>query len=310
MSMAKFKYIITNEEEGLPLKKIIPAKFAFSSRLMSVLKRQGLIRLNGIPAPGWVPTEAGDMITICLPEEKSDFPPEDIPIRPVYEDDDLLILDKQPGVTIHPTKGRPLHTLANGIMKYMEDTGQSFKIRFINRLDMGTSGLIAIAKNSYAQYIFIKQMKAGIVKKHYIALVKGIVTNDDFTVNLPIGRPSPDDPRRGVMAGGHSAVTHVHVVRRFPVDGGHTLVAILLGTGRTHQIRVHMTYLGHPLVGDRLYGGMDPGLMPRQALHACKLSFEHPITHKPVTVEAPLPPDMEEAIEKLRSRAAVGQGLP
>ncbi len=298
--MTKFKYIVTKEDDGLPIKKLIRTKFTFSSRLMTKLKMQNLIFLNGEPTAGWIIPNPGDIITVKLPEEKSDFPAEDIPISPVYEDDDLLILNKQPGVTVHPTKGHPVHTLANGLMKYMEDTNQAFKIRFINRLDMDTSGLLAVAKNSHAQDDFTKQMQANQTKKCYLAIVNGIVKDDDFTINLPIGRPDPEEVRRGVMDDGYPSITHVHTIERYAKDNGYTLVELLLETGRTHQIRVHMSHIGHPLVGDELYGGNNPNLLNRQALHAYKLSFRHPVSSEPIVVTAPLPQDIKDVIEKIK----------
>ncbi len=298
--MAKFKYIVTKEDDGLPIKKLIRTKFTFSSRLMTKLKMQNLIFLNGEPTAGWITPKEGDIITVRLPEEKSDFPAEDIPIYPVFEDDDLLILNKQPGVTVHPTKGHPVHTLANGLMKYMEDTNQTFKIRFINRLDMDTSGLLAVAKNSHAQNDFTKQMQANTTRKRYRAIVNGIVEENDFTINLPIGRPDSEEVRRGVMEDGYPSVTHVHVLERYRKDSGYTLVELLLETGRTHQIRVHMSHIGHPLVGDELYGGNNPDLLNRQALHAYRLSFHHPVSGEAITVEAPLPQDMQNVIDKIK----------
>ena len=298
--MSKFRYIVTEEDKGLPVKKLIRTKFSFSSRLMTKLKIQKLIYLNGEQVQGWITPELGDVITVELPEEKSDFPAEDIPITPVYEDDDIMIINKQPGVTVHPTKGHPCHTLANGLMKYMEDTSQSFKIRFINRLDMDTSGCIAVAKNSHAQDDFTKQMKANTTRKEYLAIVNGIVKEDDFTINLPIGRPDPLDLRRRVMDDGYPSITHVHVVERFKKDNGYTLIQLLLETGRTHQIRVHMTHLGHILLGDKLYGDNSEKYIDRQALHAYRLSFKHPVTGEEITAEAPLPSDMERALEMLR----------
>ena len=213
------------------------------------------------------------MLSVKLPEEKSDFPAENIPIHAVYEDDDLLILNKQSGITVHPTKGKPCHTLANGLMQYMEDTDQAFKIRFVNRLDMDTTGLLIVAKNSHAQDELVKQMRANATEKRYIAIVNGVIPEgrDQFTI--------------------------VKVLRRFP--SGFTMIELLLETGRTHQIRVHMSHIGYPLVGDHLYGGINPTLLPRQALHAYKLSFRHPVTGEPMTLEAPLPEDMELVIKKI-----------
>lgn len=346
--MAKFEYIITKEDEGLTIKSLLRSKFSFSGRLLTKLKFQHLVFLNGEEVAGWITPAPGDVLSIKLPEEKSDFPAEDIPICPVYEDDDLLVINKQPGIIVHPTKGHPCHTIANGLMKYMEDTEQSFKIRFVNRLDMDTTGLLIVAKNSHAQDDLVKQMKAGTTEKRYIALVAGIIEEDRFTIDLPIGRPDMEDVRRRVMEeGGYPSVTHVKVLERFSGNGfgcglaaykgykdsimedagidevrfkpgdlitvngdlitvaelpaGFTLVELLLETGRTHQIRVHMSHLGHPLIGDHLYGGYNPALLDRQALHAYKLAFRHPVTGKPLEIEAPLPEDMEKLLARIRN---------
>lgn len=300
--MAKFEYIVTKEDEGVPVKGLLRTKFKFSSRLLTKLKYQHLVFLNGEEVAGWITPEIGDVLSIKLPEEKSDFPVEDIPIYPVFEDADLLVLNKQPGVIVHPTKGHPSHTIANGLMKYMEDTEQMFKIRFVNRLDMDTTGLLIVAKNSHSQDNLTKQMKANTVEKRYIAVANGIIDKDAFTIDLPIGRPDPENVARGVMQeGGFPSITHVKVLERFPKGKGYTMVELLLETGRTHQIRVHMSHIGHPLVGDYLYGGENPWLIERQALHAFKLSFNHPLTGDRLEIEVPLPADIQEVIEKIKS---------
>lgn len=302
--MPKFRYIVTEEDKDLPIKTIIRRRFNFSSRLLSKLKFQHLVFLNGEEVAGWITPNIGDEVSVKLPEEKSDFPAEDIPIYPVFEDDDLLIINKQPGVTVHPTKGHPSHTIANGLMTYMEKTHQSFKVRFVNRLDMDTTGLLIIAKNSHAQDEVTKQMKAKTTEKRYMAIVNGIIYDDQFTIDLPIGRPDPDNVARAVMdQGGYPSITHVKVLERFPdkmnSDKGYTMVELLLETGRTHQIRVHMSHIGHPLVGDFLYGGENPTLIDRQALHSYKLAINHPVTGERLVLEAPLPDDFIKVIEKI-----------
>lgn len=335
--MSKFKYIVQADDEGLAVKDIVRHRFSFSSRLKTKLKQNNLVFMNGKQTAGWLPVKEGDIITIELPEERSEFEPEHIPVTPVYEDDDLLIINKQPGFVVHPTKGQPCHTMANGIMQYMIDTGQSFKIRFVNRLDRDTSGLMVVAKNSHTQNDMARQMRENHINKKYIAIVKGIITEENGTVDVPIGRPDQDKVERGVMLeGGHPSVTHYKVLERYPTAenasaddtgaAGYTMVELLLETGRTHQIRVHMSYIGHPVAGDHLYGGLegctgaaydynkniegcerDCGvceknltLIRRQALHARSLSFTHPITGEQIEVEAPLPEDMTEFVEKIR----------
>lgn len=302
-TMTDFIHKVTDEDEGLEVKDIMRQYFDFSARLRNRIKREKLVMLNGQKTQGWIKTKAGDTVKITLPDEKSGFPPQDIPLYPVFEDDDLLILNKQPGLIVHPTKGHPMGTVANALMHYMEKTGQSFKIRFVNRLDMDTSGLLIVAKNAYCQNDYTRQMKENLVEKRYIAIVCGIVSSDSGTIDLPIGRPDPVDVRRGVMEDGAPSVTHYKVLDRFPArkfTSGYSLVELLLETGRTHQIRVHMSHIGHPVLGDHLYGGENVHLIERQALHAASLSFTHPITKEPLSFEAPLPDDMKQALEKLR----------
>lgn len=297
--MTEFIHKVTTEDEGLEIKDIMRNHFDFSARLRNKIKREKLVLLNDKQTAGWITPKVGDVIRITLPDEKSHFEPQAIPLYPVFEDDDILIINKQPGLIVHPTKGHPSGTVANALMHYMEQTNQSFKIRFVNRLDMDTSGLLVIAKNAYCQNDYTRQMKENLVEKRYIAIVKGIVESDNGTIDLPIGRPDPENVRRGVMEGGSPSVTHYKVCERFPKKG-YTMVELLLETGRTHQIRVHMSHIGHPVLGDWLYGGDNILLMERQALHAARLSFTHPITKEKLMLTAPLPDDMKRALELLK----------
>ena len=297
MNQSKFEYIIKENDKELPIKELLKRNFGFSSRLMIKLKVNNLVHLNGNLVKMYEKGNPGDRISVFLPKEKSDFEPENIPISVVYEDDDILIINKQPGYVVHPTKGHPCHTMANGIMNYMIENQKHFKIRFINRLDMDTSGLLAIAKNSHCQDDMSKQMAENGVTKKYMAVVKGIIADEDGTINLPIDKEHEDHVKRAVMEDGFQSVTHYKVLERF--EKGYTLVELVLETGRTHQIRVHMTHIGHPIVGDVLYGEASVWLIERQALHARYLSFHHPVTHQFIELEAPLPDDMEELLEKL-----------
>lgn len=296
--MTDFIHKVTPEDEGLELREIMREHFDFSSRLRNKIKRNKLVMLNGVQTPGWIKPSVGDVISITLPEERSNFEPQPIPLYPVFEDDDLMVINKQPGLIVHPTKGHPTGTVANALMHYMEQTGRHFKIRFVNRLDMDTSGLLVIAKNQYCQNDYTLQMKKNLVEKRYIAIVKGLVEAEEGTIDLPIGRPDPDNVRRGVMDGGSPSVTHYKVLQRF-TKHPYSLVELLLETGRTHQIRVHMSHIGHPVLGDWLYGGENVNLIERQALHAARLSFTHPITGEKMMLEAPLPDDMKKAIQRL-----------
>lgn len=295
--MTDFIHKVTPEDEGLELREIMREHFDFSARLRNRIKREKLVLVNGVSTPGWKKPAVGDIISITLPDETSGFEPQNIPLEIVYEDDDLMIINKQPGLIVHPTKGHPSGTVANALMYYMEQTGKPFKIRFVNRLDMDTSGLLVVAKNSYCQNDYTNQMKENTVEKRYKAIVRGIVESDEGTIDLPIGRPDPDHVRRCVMEGGAPSVTHYKVLDRY---NGYSLVELLLETGRTHQIRVHMSHIGHPVLGDWLYEGLNPNLIDRQALHAAELTFTHPITKERVTFRAPLPEDIKRAIDLLK----------
>ena len=296
--MGKYNHTVTDSEVGLTINQILKANFKFSSRFKTKIKFQKLVDLNGSPSPGFIKPAYGDIISIRLPEETSDFPAEDIPINVLYEDEDLMFINKQPGVIVHPTKGHPFHTIANGLMKYMQDNKQSYKIRFANRIDMDTSGIVIVAKNANSQHDISRQMLTNTVHKQYITIVNGVIDEDEITIDKPIGRPNEESIKRTVLAeGGKDAITDVKVLERFD---NHTLVEVTLHTGRTHQIRVHLTYIGHPITGDHLYGGDSPELMNRQALHAAKMVLKHPMTSEKLEIEAPLPDDMKRCLAILR----------
>ena len=269
------------------------------------MKYQSLVDLNGTPTPGYIKPGVGDVIGVRLPEESSDFIPEDIPLDIVYEDEDILIVNKQAGIIVHPTKGHPEHTIANAVMKYMEDTDQSFKVRFANRIDMDTTGMIIVCKNANAQNELSSQMRRNTVVKRYYALVEGNIAEDHFTVELPVGRPDSVSIRRTVMyEGGKDAFSEFNVLGRYPSKryGDHTLVEVILHTGRTHQIRVHLSHIGHPIAGDELYEG-GTFLIKRQALHAYYIEFDHPMTKERVHFKTDIPEDMKIAIEELKNSA-------
>ena len=296
--MAKYEHTVTNEEVGLTINQILRQNYKFSSRFRTKMKYQSLVDLNGSPAPGYLRPAAGDIIGVRLPEETSDFPPENIPLDIIYEDDDLILVNKQPGIIVHPTKGHPEHTIANAVMYYMQETGQSFKVRFANRIDMDTTGIIIVAKNANAQNELSNQMRHNAVIKRYITLVQGIIEEDHFTIDLPIGRPDQVSIQRKVMTeGGKDAVTEVKVLQRFESEkyGPYTLCEIILHTGRTHQIRVHMSHIGHVIAGDELYGGRTD-IISRQALHAYHIEFTHPATGEYMTFETDYPQDIRNAI--------------
>ncbi len=298
MEEARYSYTLQEGDCEWTLRTVLKKRMGFSSRLLAKIKQGGVVFLNGAPALLYEKGRPGDEIRVRLPEEKSAFLSEEIPLEILYEDADLLALNKQPGVVCHPTKGHTHGTIANGVQRYMEERGEAYKVRFINRLDMDTSGVLLLGKNGHAQDDFTKQSGKGLVEKRYWAVALGLVEEEEGTVDLPIALEAEGALRRCVRADGYPSVTHYRVLERF--DRGCTLLELRLETGRTHQIRVHMAHLGHPVLGDQLYGGMGPGLIARQALHAKSLSFPHPVTGERLRIEAPLPADLRELLCKLR----------
>ena len=296
-----FEHEVKKDDEGLLIKGLLKRERGVSTRLMRRMRYgDGGIFMNGKPAKLIDPVKAGDFVQVRFPIEKSDFEPEDIPVDVVFEDDSLLAINKQPGFVVHPTKGHPNHTMANGIMKYMLVKGDNYKIRFINRLDMNTSGLVLVGKNPHSQNHFTNQAQRGEIKKIYQAVVCGIIDEDSGVIDLPIGKEEEDKVKRIVREDGSPSITEYKVLERFAK--GYSLVELNLVTGRTHQIRVHMSHIGHPVAGDELYGGIKPWLIDRQALHAAKLSFAHPLTFKRIQLEARLPHDMQKVLSQLENK--------
>ncbi|WP_297597712.1 RluA family pseudouridine synthase [uncultured Cetobacterium sp.] len=231
-------------------------------------------------------------------EKEVGIKPIQMDLRIMYEDKNLLIIDKDPYLVVHPTTKKTDLTLANGVIYYLqEQTGRIQPPRFFNRLDMNTSGLIVIAKNAFAQ-AFLQADKER-VSKHYQAIVKGIVKEDEMMIEIPIGREGDDLRRKemSILQGGQDAKTHMKVLERFPEEDL-TLIELELFTGRTHQIRAHMSLNGHPILGDDLYGGGDTRAK-RQLLHAFKLIFTEIDNGNKIEVIAPLPQDFKEILHKL-----------
>ena len=213
------------------------------------------------------------------------------------DDFDIIMVNKPPFMVVHPTKSHYNNTIANGITDYIIKNDEKVKVRFVNRLDMNTSGLVIVAKNAYAHHTLSQDMSNDKVEKSYITVVHGIVTNDKGTINQPIYRPTEDSIKRVVDDRGQESITHYKVIERLK-DA--TVLQVKLETGRTHQIRVHMNYIGHGIIGDELYGYVNEELINRQALHAYKLDFEQPRTKEKLSFEAELPKDIKNLIEKLR----------
>lgn len=245
----------------------------------------------------------GDEISLIMPEAADcELRPQDIPIDVVYEDDDLLVVNKARGMVVHPAPGHPDGTLVNALMFRCGDSlsgiGGEKRPGIVHRIDKDTSGLLAVAKNDYAHTMLASQLKDHTMARTYEAVVCGVMKEDCGTVDAPIGRHPTDRKKMCVtQRGGRSAVTHWEVVRRYK---GYTHIRCKLETGRTHQIRVHMAYIGHPILGDTVYGRKKPELgQSSQCLHAGALCFQHPRDGHPVMVFAELPPYFRDVLDKL-----------
>lgn len=284
-------YLVTSADDGLSLIDVLMRRFALSVRQLRRAKNSKLVRVNGNKISMRATMREGDVVTLTLVEEENIFPPEPIAFEVIYEDDFLLAANKPPFLVVHPTKTHPVHTLGNAVAFHMEEKGDRYKIRFINRLDRDTSGVVLIAKNALAQQRITDQMRDGSVTKKYFAVVEG-ATDAEGVIDLPIGRRSEDDVVRIVTPNGKRAITKYRLLRRI---GDDSLVEIELITGRTHQIRVHFQAIGHPLIGDPLYGTGSP-YIGRQALHCAEMTVLHPFTSEPMSFCAPLPEDMNDAV--------------
>ena len=261
----------------------------------------GFVTIAGHTPKPSLKLKPGDPVSLTIPDPvATELLPQAIPLAIVYEDEDLLVVDKPAGLTVHPGPGHPDGTLVNAVLAHCPDLAGikgSLRPGIVHRLDKDTSGLIIVAKNDYAQAALSRQMQDRSIEKRYVALVNGVVKTERQVVDGPIGRDPRNRKRMAVTAGGRQARTECQVLERLE---GHTLVACTLITGRTHQIRVHLSYLGHPVTGDPMYGGRSP-LLERQFLHAARLRFRHPRTGVSIECESPLPPDLQRALVGLGS---------
>lgn len=269
---------------------------AYSARIITQIKKEGALLLNGEDALFIANCRGGDIVTLIFPKEDSGLEASDIALDILFEDADILVLDKPPHIVVHPTKSHCENTLANAVVRHWRDHCFSAKPRFVNRIDMDTSGIVLCAKNKYVHHAVQSEFIAGGGFKRYTAIVRGCPPEDKGTVEASILRKEPYALERVADEDGDHALTEYEVVERFRE---YTLVSLVLHTGRTHQIRVHMKYIGCPVAGDSLYS--DDRLLDRQALHAADLCFTHPRTRQKVAFSSPLPQDMRRAIENLRA---------
>ncbi|CAR41656.1 RluA family pseudouridine synthase [Streptococcus uberis] len=265
--------------------------------------KKGTVLVNGEPVKAKYTVKEGDIISYQLPEEEIlDYEAEDIPIEIVYEDEYLAIINKAQGMVVHPSAGHSSGTLVNALLYHIKDLSTINGVvrpGIVHRIDKDTSGLLMIAKNDKAHHILADELKAKKSLRKYLAIVHGNLPNDRGMIEAPIGRSEKDRKKQAVTAKGKDAITRFQVVERF---GDFTLVELSLETGRTHQIRVHMAYIGHPVAGDPLYGPRKTLAGNGQFLHAQTLGFTHPSTGEMVTFTAEPPIIFRQTLEKLRNR--------
>ena len=284
-------YHIDRAFSGMRIEQYL-RRLGYSYQNLTQLKKMpASILINGTWSYMRTPLSEGDVLAVHIQENESspNIPPAALPLDIVYEDEDLIVVNKPAGMPTHPSLNNYRNSLANALMHYYEQQGKPFIFRCTNRLDRDTSGLTVIAKHMVSSSILSGMAVRHEVTREYFAIVRGSVTPPEGTISAPIGRAGTSLIERKIdQEHGENAVTHYCVVKE---ENGHSLVSLILETGRTHQIRVHMKYIGSPLVGDYLYNP-DMAFISRQALHSFRLSFTHPITGERMEFTAPLPEDM------------------
>ncbi len=298
--------VVDTKDSGIRLDIFIATnKEKLSRTTVKRLIDQGNIHVNGKIEKVSYKVQKNDVIEINQPEVKElNLKAQDIPIQVIYEDSDIIVVNKPKGLVVHPANGNWDGTLVNAIMSICKDSlsgiGGEIRPGIVHRLDKDTSGLLIVAKNDEAHINMSNQIKDRLVKKIYYALVRGNVVENEATINMPIGRSSKDRKKMAVSKNGKEAVTHFKVLERF---NNYTLLEVKIDTGRTHQIRVHLSEIGHPVVGDEVYSnGKNEFGVHGQLLHAKSLDFKHPINGKQMHLEAELPTEFLNVLQELRSR--------
>ena len=292
----KLIYTVTASDKFDNIKELLKTRWEISDRLLLKLKKENRILLNNKITSVNAIVAISDVIEINLnfAEDNSNIVPQKMNLDILFEDDSLLIVNKPSGIPVHPSMDHYTDSLSNGIKYYFDSIHLQKKIRPINRLDKNTSGIVLFAKNEYIQECLVRQMKSYIFTKEYIAICKGIFKEKTGTINAPINRKPNSIIERCIDENGDTAITHYEVMQEKQIgQNTYSVVKCKLKTGRTHQIRVHMQYIGHSLLGDTLYGLPSP-LIDRQALHAYHVHFIHPVTKSPITCIAPIPEDIKK----------------
>lgn len=287
-------YIIHVVKENYSnLETALKTELNLSGRLFRKLKKENCISVKSKKNDG---INSNDIIYITLEEENNNYQPQNIPLEILYEDFDILIINKMPNIVVHPTKSHVDNTIANAISYYFKSKNICKKIRFVNRLDMDTSGVLVAAKNSFGHQQLASQFENNIVNKRYITVVEGILKQDKGIINSSIKKDENNPILYTVHDKGKESITKYNVIERFK---NASLVECEIITGRTHQIRVHMSSIGHPIIGDSLYNKKSD-FIKRQALHSHYLKFKVPRTGEFLEINAPLPEDMKKLINNLK----------
>ena len=295
---------INEENVGNRIDSFIPiVQKDISRSMVQKLIEQNDIKVNGKKTKHSYKLKLNDEIEIIIPEAKEiDLKAQDIPLDVIYEDNDIIVINKTKGMVVHPANGNPDGTLANAVMNLCKDSlsgiGGEIRPGIVHRLDKDTSGAIIVAKNDKAHIALSEQLKNHEIKKTYLALVRGIIKENEATINMPIARSKKDRKKMDVDKDGKEAITHFKVLERY--KNKYTLLQINLETGRTHQIRVHLSHIGYPIIGDEVYSnGKNEWNVSGQCLHAWKLEFKHPITGKKISLEAEIPEYLKNIIKEL-----------
>ena len=273
-----------------------------SRSMVQKLIKENRVFVNGKNEKESYKIKVNDNITIQIEDPKSSkLEAQDIPLDIIYEDNDIIVINKPKGMVVHPGNGNPDNTLVNAVLAHCKGSlsgiGGEIRPGIVHRIDKDTSGLIIVAKNDKSHINLSEQIKNHEVTKIYTALVKGNISEDEATIDMPIGRDKKDRKKMSVTRDGKEAVSHIKVVKRY---GNYTLIRVKIDTGRTHQIRVHMAKIGHPVVGDEVYSsGKNEFGVKGQMLHSTILKFKHPISGKEIMLEAPLPQYFEDVLSKL-----------
>ena len=291
----KYNYLVWSVEKEEILKNVLIEEMGISLRMISELKSRRAVNVNGTLRFNHEPVHVGEIITVDLGENRSEYGLEEGVVDVIYEDEDIVAVNKSPFIVVHPTGTHLTGTLLNYMESWFRQNGILEKVRFISRLDRDTSGILLIAKNRYAHHRMSQAHQDMMMQKTYVALIEGKMEIKEGEINAPIGRRENDGIKREVMEDGQTAITKYKVLKE---GEKFSLVELTPVTGRTHQLRCHMAYIGYPLIGDSLYGG-NMEYMNRQALHSVTLEFFSPRKEEKIYLKAELPQDMQELVNRL-----------